>query len=235
MRLSFVAALTLTASSNLIGRATEVCIQGGIVTGSGDRASVAHSVVRCRRSRTRRCGAACGKFEPAFAQRLRHSHPKPSGYWHLDEMLARVAGKTVYLWLAVDHEGKVLDVLVQRRRDKRAAMRLMRKLLKKQGVVPAVVVTDKLRSYRAAFHEIGLSARHEQGLRMNNRAEVSHQPVRRRERKMQRFKSPGSAQDFLACQITVHNTFTLQRISRPTLCRFRAAALEQWRIATAVT
>src|ERR671939_1050391 len=105
----------------------------------------------------------------------------------------------------------------------------------KQGFAPAVVVTDKLRSYGAAFREIGLSARHEQGRRMNNGAENSHQPTRRRERKMQGFKSPGSAQRFLACHAAVYNVFNLQRhlISRPTLRRFRAAALEQWRMATA--
>jgi putative transposase len=174
------------------------------------------------------------KFGPVFAQRLRQSHPKPSRHWHLDEMVARIAGETVYLWRAVDHEGEVLDVLVQRRRDKKAALKLMRKLLKKQGFAPTVVVTDKLRSYSAAFGDLGLTARHEQGLRQNNRAEVSHQPVRRRERKMQRFKSPGSAQHFLSCHAAVHNTFNLQRhlISRQTLRRFRAAALEQWRAAT---
>src|ERR671931_724329 len=138
------------------------------------------------------------KFGPLYARRLRHFHPKPSRRWHLDEMVVRIAGETVYLWRAVDHEGEVLDVLVQRRRDKAAAVKLMRKLLKKQGFAPAVVVTDKLRSYGAAFKEIGLSARHEQGLRMHNRAEVSHQPVRRRERQMQRFKSAGSAQRFLS-------------------------------------
>ena len=126
-------------------------------------------------------------------------------------------------------------MLVQRRRDKAAALKIMRKLLKKQGFAPAVVVTDQLRSYGAAFRVIGLSARHEQGVRKNNRAEVSHQPVRRRERKMQRFKSPGSAQHFLACHAAVHNTFDLQRhlISRRTLRRFRAEALQQWRMAAA--
>src|SRR5918912_711735 len=167
------------------------------------------------------------KFGPLYARRLRHAHPKPSRHWHLDE--------TVDLWRAVDHEGEVLDVLVQRQRDKRAALKLMRKLMKKQGFAPAVVVTDKLRAYGAAFKEIGLSARHEQGRRRNNRAENSHQPTRRRERKMQGFKSAGSAQRFLSCQAAVHNLFNLQRhlISRPTLRRFRAAALEQWRMATA--
>src|SRR5258706_13640741 len=111
------------------------------------------------------------KFGPVFARRLRSSRPKPTARWHLDEMVMRIAGETAYLWRAVDHEGEVLDVLVQRRRDKRAALKLMRKLLKKQGFAPAVVVTDKLRSYGAAFAELGLTACHEQGLRANNRAE----------------------------------------------------------------
>src|SRR5919205_3784765 len=171
------------------------------------------------------------KFGPVFAKRLRHSHPKPSRCWHLDEMVVRIAGETVYLWRAVDHEGEVLDVLVQRRRDKAAALKLIRKLLKKQGFAPAVVVTDKLRSYGAAFRAIGLSARHEQGWRQNNRAENSHQPTRRRERKMQGFKSPGSAEHFLACHAAVLNTFNLQRhlISRQALRCFRTVAMDQWR------
>jgi DDE domain len=109
-------------------------------------------------------------------------------------MAVMIAGTQFWLWRAVDDEGEVLDLLVQRQHDKAAAVKLMRKLLKKQGFAPDVLVTDKPRSYGAAKFEIGLSARHEQGLRMNNRAENSHQPTRRRERKMQRFKSPGSAQ-----------------------------------------
>src|SRR4051812_40104976 len=102
-------------------------------------------------------------------------------------MVVRVAGKRMYLWRAVDQEGEILDILVQSRRDKRAAMRLMRKLLRKQGLALRVAVTDKLRSYGAAFQVLGPSCRHEQGRRMNSRAENSHQAVRRRERKMQRF------------------------------------------------
>jgi putative transposase len=174
------------------------------------------------------------KFGPVFARRLRSSRPKPTARWHLDEMVMRIAGETVYLWRAVDHEGEVLDVLVQRRRDKAAALKLMRKLLKKQGFAPAVVVTDKLRSYGAAFADLGLTACHEQGLRANNRAENSHQPARRREHKMQRFKSPSSAQRFLSVHAAVHNAFNVQRhlVSRRTLRRFRAETMQQWRVAT---
>jgi putative transposase len=175
------------------------------------------------------------KFGPAMARRIRRGRPKPSPRWHLDEMVVRIAGERMYLWRAVDDEGEVLDVLVQRRRDTRAARRLMRKLLRKQGFAPTEVTTDKLRSYGAASSEIGLAARHEQGLRKNNRAEVSHQPVRRRERKMQRFKSPGSAQRFLSLHAAAYNTFNVQRhlVSRRTLRTFRAEATAQWRAATA--
>ena len=129
------------------------------------------------------------KFGPVLARRLRQRRPRPGDRWHLDEMVVRIAGKRLYLWRAVDQEGEILDVLVQRRRDKRAAVKLMRKLLRKQGFVPRLAVTDKLRSYAAAFQALRLSCRHERGLRMNNRAENSHQVVRRREQKMQRFKS----------------------------------------------
>src|ERR1700688_1274567 len=141
----------------------------------------------------------------------------------------------MYLWRAVDHEGEVLDMLVQRQRDKRAALRLMRKLLRKLGFAPKLLTTDKLGSYGAAFRHLGLACRHEQGLRANNRAENSHQAVRRRERKMQRFKSTGSAQRFLNLHAAVHNNFNLQRhlISRPTLRTFRAEAAAQWQDAVA--
>ena len=101
--------------------------------------------------------------------------------WHLDEMVVRINGKQMYLWRAVDDEGEVLEVLIQRRRNKAAAPKLIRKLLKKHGFAPTRVTTDKLRSYGAAFKEIGLSADHEQGAYQNNRAEVSHQPLRRRD------------------------------------------------------
>jgi putative transposase len=116
-------------------------------------------------------------FGPVIARRLRRCRPRPSNRWHLDEMVVRIAGKQMYLWRAVDHEGEVLDMLVQRRRDTRAALRLMRKLLKKQGCGPKLLVTDKLRSYACAFRRLRLTCPHEQGLRMNILAD----PLFRRE------------------------------------------------------
>jgi transposase-like protein len=156
----------------------------------------------------------------------RHRFP-PEVIWH-----------TAWLYLRFTlsySEGKILDVLVQPRRDKAAALKLMRKLLKKHGFASSVLVTNKLRSYGAARRELGPSAPHEQGVRKNNRAENSHQVVRRREHKMQGFKSPGSAQRFLSIHSAVHTTFNLQRhlVSRRSLRLFRAAAAEQWQSATA--
>ncbi len=170
------------------------------------------------------------KFGPAFARNLRRLRPRPTGTWHLDEMVVSIQGRRMYLWRAVDSEGEVLDLLVQPKRDTKAALRLMRKLLKKQGFAPDQIVTDKLGSYGAARRELRLSARHEQDLRKNNRAENSHQPVRRREHKQQRFKSAGSAQRFLSIHASVYNTFNLQRhlVSRRTLRTFRAEAEQVW-------
>jgi transposase-like protein len=129
----------------------------------------------------------------------------------------------------------VLEVLIQRRRNKAAARKLIRKPLRKHGFAPTRVTTDKLRSYGPAFKEIGLSAEHEQGFYQNNRAEVSHQPLRRRERKMRRFKSPGSAQRFVSMHAATDNTFNLQRplISRRTLRTFRAQVMADWNAAAA--
>jgi putative transposase len=141
----------------------------------------------------------------------------------------------MYLWRAIDCEGEVLDVLVQSRRNKRAAMKLMRKLLKSQGLCPTAVVTDKLPSYGAALSDLGMKARHITGGRLNKRAENSHRPIRLRERRMQRFKSAGSAQRFLSTHAAIYNTFNVQRhlISRKTLRKFRTQAMNRWDAATA--
>ena len=135
-------------------------------------------------------------FGPMVAADLRKRRPKPHTTWHLDEVYLKIDGRMVYLWRAVDAEGEVLDVLVQTRRNKRAALKLMRKLLKKYGFVPDKLVTDELRSYAAAASDLGIAKRHERGRWRNNRAENSHQPTRRRERKMQGFKSVDQPKDF---------------------------------------
>ena len=135
----------------------------------------------------------------------------------------------------IDSEGEVLDILVQSRRNKNAALKLMRKLLKRQGFVPDAFVTDKLASYGGALKDMGLTRNSDCGGRKNNRAENSHLPVRQRERRMQRFKSARSAQWFFSTHATVYNTFNVQRhlISRKTLRRFRNHAMGLWQTATA--
>lgn len=174
------------------------------------------------------------KFGPSYAQRLRQTRPKADARWHLDEVFISINGKRMYLWRAVDSEGEVLDVLVQGRRNKKATLKLMRSLLKKQGFFPESVITDKLPSYGAALRDLGMTSKHITGGRSNNRAENSHLPIRQRERRMQRFKSPGSAQRFLSTHAAVYNTFNTQRhlISRRTLRQFRTNTMEQWNLVT---
>jgi transposase-like protein len=174
-------------------------------------------------------------FGPRVAADLRKRRPKPHATWHLDEVYLKINGRMVYLWRAVDAEGEVLDVLIQSRRNRKAALKLMRKLLKKYAFVPNSLVTDDLRSYAAAVHALGLTRRHERGRWRNNRAENSHQPTRRRERKMQGFKSVGSAQRFLSAHAAIQNTFYVQRhlTSARTHRTFRASAMQTWRAAVA--
>jgi putative transposase len=169
-------------------------------------------------------------FGPKIAADLRKRRPKPHSIWHLDEVYLKIDGRLVFLWRAVDAEGEVLDVLVQTRRNKRAALKLMRKLLKKYGFIPDKLVTDDLRSYAAAAHDLGISKRHERGRWRNNRAENSHQPTRQRERKMQGFKSAGSAQRFLSVHAAAHNIFNVQRhlTSARTHRAFRASSMQTW-------
>ncbi len=174
-------------------------------------------------------------FGPRIASVLRKRRPKPHATWHLDEVYVKIDGHMVYLWRAVDSEGEVLDVLVQVKRDKHAALKLMRKLLNKCGFVPDFMITDDLRSYRAAARDLGIEKHHERGRWRNNRAENSHQPTRRRERKMQGFKSRGSAQRFLSTHAAVYNVFNVQRhlTSAQTHRAFRAAAMNTWLTAVA--
>jgi putative transposase len=146
-------------------------------------------------------------------------------------VFVRIRGKLHYLWRAVDQHGHVLDVLVQSRRNPKAAKRFFRKLLRGLQYVPRVVVTDKIRSYGAAKREILPGVEHRQSRYLNNRAEVSHQPTRRRERQMQRFKSARHAQRFLSAHSRIHNHFQLRR-HRLTADQYRAArdhALRTWR------
>jgi putative transposase len=145
------------------------------------------------------------KFGREFANRIRRRAPRRGDKWHLDKVVISIAGKKHWLWRAVDQDGFVLDVLVQSRRDKKAAKRLFRKLLKKHGRAPRVLVTDKLKSYAAAKREIMPGVEHRQHKGLNNRAENSHQPTRRRERIMKRFKSPRQAQCFLSTHDQVAN------------------------------
>ena len=175
------------------------------------------------------------KFGPMVAANLRCARPKPSDHWHLEEMVIRMRGRHYWLWRAVDNEGEVLDFLVQSKRNAKAALKLLRKLLKRQGFAPSRIVTDKLRSYPVAIKAVRLSAVHDRGLRANNRAENSHLPVRRRERKMQRFKSPGSTQRFLAIQTATQNAFYHQRhlLNRLAYKQFRADSFERWDRASA--
>jgi putative transposase len=175
------------------------------------------------------------KFGSAYARRICKHRGPAFDVWHLDEVFVNIGGKQMYLWRAVDGEGTVLDVLVQKRRNKCAALSLMRKLLKNQSVRPTQIVTDKLKSYGAALRDLDLGHLHETGNRLNNRAESSHVPIRRRERKMQRFKSQKSAQRFLSTYGPIYNLFNLHRhlISRRTLRTFRNQAMAEWNIVTA--
>jgi putative transposase len=147
------------------------------------------------------------KFGQSFANRIRRRLPAPGDKWHLDEVVITIAGQKHWLWRAVDQHGVVLDILVQSRRNAKAAKRLLRKLLKKQGIAPRVMITDKLASYGAVKREIMPGVEHRQHKGLNNRAENSHQPTRRRERIMKRFKSAGQAQRFLSVHDQVANLF----------------------------
>ncbi len=175
------------------------------------------------------------RFGPTFAAEIKkkRSAQMRTGTqwrWHLDEVFVRINGEVHYLWRAVDHEGEVLEAFVTKRRDRTAALRFLRKAMKRYGR-PEVIVTDRLRSYGAAMREIGNEARQETGRWLNNRAENSHQPFRRRERAMARFRSSKSLQKFASIHASVHNHFNQDRHlnSRQVFKLHRSAALAEWR------
>ena len=163
----------------------------------------------------------CRKFGQQYANELRRRCPKPGDKWHLDEVFLTINGERHYLWRAVDQDGNVLDILVQRWRDKKAAKKFFRELLKGWTSVPRVIITDKLQSYGAAKREILPGVEHRQHRDLNNRAENSHQPTRQRERRMPGFKSAGHAQRFLAAYGPIAQHF------RPRRHRLSASAYRQ--------
>ncbi|MCH9054041.1 MAG: IS6 family transposase [Proteobacteria bacterium] len=175
------------------------------------------------------------RFGPMFAAEIRKkrvvAHRNWTQWrWHLDEVFVRINGETYYLWRAVDHEGEVLEAFVTKRRDRNSALRFLRKTMKRYGR-PEAIVTDRLRSYRAAMREIGNEARQETGRWLNNRAENSHQPFRRRERAMAKFRSAKSLQKFASIHSSVHNHFNQERhlYNRENFKLNRSAALAEWR------
>ena len=186
---------------------------------------VCHETVRFRWNR----------FGPMFAAEIRrkrssHLRQHTQWRWHLDEVYVKINGEMHYLWRAVDHEGEVLESLATKTRDKAAALKLMKRLMKRYGK-PETVVTDGLRSYGAAMKEIGNADRQEAGRWLNNRAENSHQPFRRRERAMERFRRMKTLQKFASVHGTVHNHFNQERhlVSRDIYRQRRSAALAEWR------
>jgi putative transposase len=159
----------------------------------------------------------CRKFGQPYANELRHRRPKPGDKWHMDEVFLTINGKRHYLSRAVDQEGNILDILVQRRRDKKAAKTFFRKLLKGLTYVPRVIVTDRLKSYGAAMREFSPGVEHRLHRYLHNRAENSHQPTRQRERRMQGCKSLRHAQRFLVAYGPITSHFRPRRYLLPAL------------------
>ena len=174
------------------------------------------------------------RFGPTFASEIKKERSaqmriSTQWRWHMDEVFVQINGETHYIWRAVDHEGEVLEAYVIKRRDRTAALRFLRKTMKRYGR-PEIIVTDRLRSYRAAMREIGNEARQETGRWLNNRAENSHQPFRRRERAMARFRSFKSLQKFASIHASVHNHFNQERhlVLRQIFKLNRVTALAEW-------
>jgi putative transposase len=176
----------------------------------------------------------CRKFGQQYANALRRRRPRPGDKWHLDEVFVSINGVTHSLWRAVDQDGTILDILVRSRRDKAAATKFFRTLLKGLHDVPRVVITDKLASYGAARREVLPSVEHRRHRGLNNRAEHAHQPTRERERRMRRFKSPGHAQRFLAAYgpIVGHVRPRRHRLTAAAYRQQRDRAFASWREVT---
>ena len=170
------------------------------------------------------------RFGPLFAAEIRkrcvHHGSYSNWRWHLDEVFVRINGETHYLWRAVDHEGEGLEVFATKRRDRKAALSFIKRAMKRYGR-PKVIVTDRLKSYRAAMSTIGNEPRQQTGRWLNNRAENSHQPFRRQERAMAKFRSSKSLQKFASIHASLHNHFNHQRhLNRRDIFKhYRAAAL----------
>jgi putative transposase len=178
------------------------------------------------------------RFGPMFAAEIRKRRIQNRSYshwrWHLDEVFVRINGEMHYLWRAVDHEGEVLEVFATKRRDRKAALKFLKRMMKRYGQ-PGSLVTDRLRSYGAAMKTIGNVSNQECGRWLNNRAENSHQPFRRRERAMARFRDMKTLQKFAATHASIHNHFNLDRHLNPRdiFKQNRSAALAEWRQLTA--
>ena len=175
------------------------------------------------------------KFGPAIARGLRHRQPQPSDIWHLDEVVVTIKGRKFWLWRAVDQNGLVLDEILQCRRNTRAAKRLLVRLMKKHNCVPKRFITDKLRSYGAAKREIAPGVAHISHKGLNNRAENSHLPFRKRERAMQGYRSPGNLQRFVSIHSTIRNCFSVpaRRRFAMTIRYHRLEAFDAWNAAFA--
>jgi putative transposase len=173
-------------------------------------------------------------FAAEIRKRRVRSHAYSRWRWHLDEVFVRINGETHYLWRAVDHEGEVLEVFATKRRDRKAALAFLRRAMKRYGC-PEVIVTDRLRLYRAAMKVIGNSDRQECGRWLNNRAENSHQPFRRREGAMANFRDIKTLQKFAAAHASIHNHFNFDRHLNPcaTFKQKRLVALAEWRLLAA--
>ena len=174
------------------------------------------------------------KFGPAYAKQLRRRRSSLQDVWHLDEVVISIAGRKHWLWRAVDQDGYVLDEIVQNRRDTKAAKRLLIRLLKKTGMPPRRIVTDKLRSYGAARRDIMPTVEHRSHKGLNNRAENSHLPLRKRERTMQGFRSAGGLQRFISIFSALRNLFVTPRHNRSALATHihRIRAIAHWKAVT---